>query len=107
MKTYRKARQRCPLRLPHVGPMRELESTFNDLQLGCKPPPPWERPANKWISDATWLLIDQRARLHKSKKLKQRQACCLGRQIKAALQGIQQQCAADVASEIKGLLSTD
>ena len=58
MKTYRKARQRCPLRLPRVGPMRELEGAFNDLQLGCDPPPPRERPANKWTSDDTWLLID-------------------------------------------------
>ena len=65
--------------------MRELKGAFNDLQLGCDPPPPRERPANKWISDATWLLIDQRARLHKSGKLRQQQARCLGRQIKAAL----------------------
>jgi hypothetical protein len=66
MKTYRKARQRCPLQLPRVGPMRELESLFNNLQLGCKPLPLRERPATKWISHATWLLIDQRACLHKS-----------------------------------------
>ena len=71
--------QRCPLQLPHIGPMRELESTFNDLQMSCKPPPPRKRPANKWILDATWLLIDQHARLHKSGKLCQQQACCLSR----------------------------
>jgi hypothetical protein len=87
--------------------MRELESAFNDLQLGCDPPPPRERPANKWISDATWLLIDQRAHLHKSGKLCQRQAHCLGRQIKAALRGDRRQRAANVASEIEGLLSTN
>ncbi len=71
MKTYRKAHKRCPLQLPRVGPMRELESLFNGLQLGCKSLPLRERPANKWISDATWLLINQRACLHKSGKLTQ------------------------------------
>jgi hypothetical protein len=34
MKTYCKARQ-----LPCIRPMRELESLFSNLQLGCKPPP--------------------------------------------------------------------
>jgi hypothetical protein len=107
MKTYRKARQRCPLRLPRVGPMRELESLFNNLQLGCKPLPLRERPANKWISDATWLLINQRAHLYKSGKLTQRQARCLGRRIKAALGGDWQQCAANVVSKVEGYLSIE
>jgi hypothetical protein len=87
--------------------MRELESLFNDLQLGCKPLSLRERPANKWISDATWLLIDQRARLHKSGKLTQQQAQCLGRRIKAALGGDQRQCAVNVASKVEGYLSTE
>jgi hypothetical protein len=86
--------------------MRRLESLFNDLQLGCKPLPLRERPANKWISDATWLLIDQHARLHKIGKLTQRQAQCLGRRIKAALGGNQRQRAANVASKVEGYLST-
>jgi hypothetical protein len=102
MKMYRKARQRCPLQLPRVGPMRKLESLFNNLQLGCKPLPLRERPANKWISDATWLLINQRAHLHKSGKLMQQQAQCLGRRIKAALGGDWRQRAANVASEVEG-----
>jgi hypothetical protein len=87
--------------------MRELESLFNNLQLGCKPLPLRECPANKWISDATWLLIDQRARLYKSRKLTQRQARCLGRRIKAALDGNRRQRAANVASEVEGYLSTE
>jgi hypothetical protein len=106
MKTYRKARQCFPLQLPRVGPMRELESLFNNLQLGCKPLPLRKRPANKWILDATWLLINQRARLHKSGKLMQQQAQSLGHRIKAALGGNRRQRAANVASQVEGYLST-
>jgi hypothetical protein len=106
MKTYRTACQRCPLRLPRIGPMRELESLFNNLQLGCKPLPLRERPANRSISDATWLLINQCAYLHKSGKLPQRQAQCLGRQIKAALGGDWRQHTANVACKVEGYLST-
>ncbi len=85
--------------------MRELESLFNVLQLGCNPHPPVRsRPTKKWISDATWLLIDTRAQLHKSGKLQQQQAHQLGHQIKASLQGNQQQPAANMASNIKGHL---
>jgi hypothetical protein len=87
--------------------MRELESLFNDLQLGCKPLLLRECPANKWISDATWLLIDQHACLHKSGKLMQRQAQHLGRRIKAAFGGDRWQRAADVASKVEGYLSTE
>ena len=87
--------------------MRELESLFNNLQLGCKPLPLRECPANKWISDATWLLINQRACLHKSGKLMQRQAQCLDRRTKAALGGDQRQRTANVASKVEGYLSTE
>jgi hypothetical protein len=86
--------------------MRELEGLFNNLQLGCKPLPLRECPANKWISDATWLLINQRACLHKSGKLMQQQARCIGRRIKAALGGDWRQRAAEVASKVEGSLST-
>ena len=33
-------------------------SMFEQLQTACEKPPPREMKANSWISEATWLLID-------------------------------------------------
>jgi len=64
-------------------------------------PPPLERerPQNQWISDSTWVLINQRAALRRAGKLNQCGARVIGRRIKAALKGDRKQRAATVGEK--------
>ena len=61
-KAYRRRRQRFPIQLPPTGPRTEMESIFEELKHFVEKPPERKRPANNWISDGIWALIDHRAR---------------------------------------------
>jgi hypothetical protein len=64
LKRYCRWMQRFPLSLPH-GPQTQLDAGYEELLQHLVCPPPRERPANKWISDATWKVVDQRAMLRR------------------------------------------
>ncbi len=100
MKTYPNARQHCPLRLPRIGPMRELESLFNNLQLGCKPLPLRERPAR-------CNMVAHQPTCSSAQEWEAHAATCLGCRIAAALGGNRWQRAANVASKVEGYQSTE
>ena len=53
LKRYRRRTQRFPLSLPR-GPRTQLDAGYEELLQHVVCPPPRERPANNWISDATW-----------------------------------------------------
>ncbi len=68
-------------------------------------PPPRECPANKWITDATWKVVDYRAMLRRKGMLSQAAARNLGRKIKACLKADCLMRAATTASNVKGCLA--
>ncbi len=83
LKAYRRRFSKFQIRLPR-GPQGKLETLFEVLCLDVAPPPKRERPKNQWISDSTWVLIDQRAALRRAGKLNQCGARVIRRRIKAA-----------------------
>ena len=88
------------MKLPRFGPRSEMESQFAELQDAIVPPPARERPENQWISEQTWALIDNRARLRREGRLLQRAGGGMGRQINAALKGDRKQRADNIATDI-------
>ena len=84
MKRYRKRMQQFPLTLPR-GPRTRLDAAYEELQQEVVRPPPRARPANKWITDETWKIVDKRALLRRKGMLSQAAARSLGQEIKAQL----------------------
>ena len=101
MQQYRRNRQRFPITLPRNGPRTELESWFEELQSDCEAPPIRERPANAWISQSTWALVDRRASMRKSGALSQQYSRILGRRIRQSLKADRAARAANVADEVE------
>jgi hypothetical protein len=58
MAKYRKQCHCFPLKIPW-GPRAELVNKYKELHLDVIPPPVRERPANRWISDKTWVAVDK------------------------------------------------
>ena len=104
MATYRRRHCRFPLRLP-VGPRTQMEAVFEELKASVEVPPPRQRPANRWISDRTWNLVDRRAQLRRFGRLDQAESRRLGRQIHASLKTDRRQRAEAAAAEIEGHLA--
>ena len=104
MKRYRRRTQRFPLSLPR-GPRTQLDAGYEELLQHVVRPPPRERPANNWISDATWTVVDYRAMLRRKGMLSQAAARNLGRKIKACLQADCLKRAATKASNVEGCLA--
>ena len=98
MQQYRRNRQRFPLTLPRIGPRTELESLFEELQSDCEALPVHDRPANAWISQSTWTLVDRCASMRKSGALSQQYSRILGRRIRQSLKA-DRALRADVAEE--------
>jgi hypothetical protein len=84
LKRYRRRTQRFPLSLPR-GPRTQLDAGYEELLQHVVQPPPRERPANKWITDATWKVVNYRAMLRRKGMLSQAAARNLGQKIKACL----------------------
>jgi hypothetical protein len=104
MQQYRKRFERFPLR--PTAPLTEEETLFEELKESCDPIPARKRPPNAWISDATWDLVDRRARLDRSGKLTQQSSRQLGRQIKASLKTDRAARAAKAASNVESHLNS-
>ena len=68
-------------------------------------PSPRECPANKWITNATWKVINYRAMLRRRGMNSQAAARNLGRKIKACLQTDHLKRAATTASNFEGCLA--
>jgi hypothetical protein len=68
-------------------------------------PPPREHPANKWITDATWNVVDYCTMLRRKGMLLQAVARNLGRKIKACLKADRLKRAATTALNVKGCLA--
>ena len=105
MKAYHRWRQRFSIQLPQGGPRTEMEGIFEELKKWCESPPVRKRPANKWISNCTWALVDNRAMLPMKGNILQRGGRILGRRIKASLKADIEQRAADVGQRIETLLN--
>ena len=86
------------------GSRTELESLFEELQSDCEAPPVRARPANAWISQSTWDLVDRRASLRKRGALSQQQGRMLRCSIRQALKADRAQRAANVAEEVESQL---
>jgi hypothetical protein len=106
MKKYWRQYQRFPLRVPW-GPHTELEGAYKELHLDLDviPPPERERPANQWILDKSWKVINQGATLRRMGNLPLAAAHRIGREIKSSLTADRKQCAANTASTVESHLS--
>ena len=62
---YRRCRSRFPIRLQRHATRTDMETTFEELQTSVEAPPPRTKAENAWSSDATWKLVDERAKLRK------------------------------------------
>ena len=104
MKRYRKKYRRFPLKIPR-GPRAELVSKYEVLRQDVIPPPVRERPANRWISDKTWAVVDKRATMRRKGHLTTCLARRMGREIKSLLTADRKQRAANAASTVESHLS--
>ncbi len=104
LKRYRRRMQQLPLSLPH-GPRTQLDAGYEELLQHVVRPPPRELPANKWITNVTWKVVDYRAMLHRKDMLSQAAARNLGRKIKVCLKADCLQHAATTASKVEGCLA--
>ncbi len=75
------------------------------LRQDVIPPPVRERPANRWISDKTWAVIDKRATMRRKGHLTTCLACRMGREIKSLLAADREQHAVNTASTVKSHMS--
>ena len=82
-----------------------METIFAELKMNTSKPAERERRNNKWISEETWRLIDQRAGMRQKGELVQALSRRIGRQIKNALKKDRIKRAEKVASEVEGFLS--
>ena len=71
LKEYCQRQQLFPIRLCKYGPRSETEAIFEELQAAYEKPLPSEIKANRWISEATWMFIDNRAMARKRGMLTQ------------------------------------
>jgi hypothetical protein len=104
LKRYQKRMQQFPISLPW-GPRTQLDAAYEELQQDVVRPPPREHPANKWINDETWKIVDKRALLRRKGILSQATARSLGREIKARLKADRLLCTKTTALNIKGCLA--
>ncbi len=104
MKRYRRRTQRFPLSLPR-GPQTQLDAGYKELLQHVVCLPPREPPTNKWITNATWKVVNYRAMLRRKGMLSQAAARNLGRKIKACLKADRLTRAATTASNVKGCLA--
>jgi hypothetical protein len=95
--------QQFPLSLPR-GPMLQLDAAYKELKQDVVRPPPREHPANIWITDKTWKIVDTCALLHWKGMLSQATARSLGQEIKAWLKADHLLCATTTASNVEGCL---
>jgi hypothetical protein len=92
------------LRIPQ-GPCTELESMYEELHLDVIPPPAMQHPANRWILDMSWNVIDKQATLRRMGNLPLTIALWMGHKIKSSLAADCTQRAANAASFIESHLS--
>ena len=102
MKRYCKKYRRSPLKIPR-GPRAELVSKYEELRQDVIPPLVRERPANRWISDKTWAVIDKRAMMRRKGHLTTYHARRMGREIKSLLTADRKQRAANAASTFESV----
>jgi hypothetical protein len=96
--------QQFPLSLPW-GPMLQFNAAYKELKQDVVCPPPRERPANIWITDETWKIVDTCALLCRKGMLSQAAARSLGQEIKAWLKADCLLRARTSASNVKGCLT--
>ncbi len=104
LKWYCRQMQRFPLSLPH-GPWTQLDTGYKELLQHMVRPPPREHPANKWITNATWKVVDYCAMLQRKGMLSQAAARNLGRKIKACLKVDHLKRVAATALNVEGCLA--
>ncbi len=103
MKKYRR-RYRCFLLRVPSEPHTKLVGAYEELRCDVIPPPKRERPANRWILDQSWELIDQRATLRRMDNLPLTASRRIGCEIKSSLAADRKQRAANTASTVESHL---
>jgi len=106
MKAYRQKRTTLPLRLPNGGPRTEMESIFEQLRESCEPPPARKRPANAWILETTWALVDHRAQMANGGRLTRRGYRKLSRKVRASLKRDRQKRAHEAGTTMESHLES-
>jgi hypothetical protein len=105
MAKYQQVNCHFPLAIPR-GPRTELVSKYEELCLDITPPPPVrEHPANRWISDKTWVAVDKQATMHRKGHQTTAITCWMGHEIKSLLTAARKQRAANTASTVESHLS--
>jgi hypothetical protein len=85
--------------------MSQLNAAYEELKQDVVSPPPREHPANIWITDETWKIVNTCVLLRRKGMLSQAAACSLGREIKARLKADCLLRATTTASNVKGCLA--
>ena len=102
---YLKGHQQFPLKFPQYAPQIEIESMFEEFRSSCGELPVRKRPANTWILQDTWKLVNQRDILCRGGCFSQHGNRAMGRQICASPKQDKQQRAANIAKQIEHHLS--
>jgi hypothetical protein len=68
LKRYCHRMQQFSLSLPH-GPRTQLDAGYEELLQHVVCPPPREHPASRWITNATWKVVNYRAMLRRKDML--------------------------------------
>jgi hypothetical protein len=85
--------------------MSQFDAVYEELKQDVVRPPPRERPANIWITNKTWKIVDTRALLRWKGMLSQAAARSLRREIKAWLKADRLLRATTTASNVEGCLA--
>lgn len=84
--SYLQGRRKLPLKLPKWGPQTLANFLYQQLKFHAGAPAhKGKKQREGWISDATWLLVDQRSSLRRNINHDRSEARRLTRKIKASL----------------------
>jgi hypothetical protein len=83
---YLNGRRSYPLKAHKVGPdSSTADQLYHELKAAIPKPTRQERKRRDWISEATWLLVDQRSALRRSPGYNQAEHRRLNRRVNASL----------------------
>ncbi len=105
LKEYRRKRQEFPLHLPPIELQDEMTRAFKKMKVACEEPGKTKAHWRYWMSDSTWLLIQQRTSLPRAGQLRRSEGQRMQRTIHAALKRDHAACTAQVGKSIVAKLA--
>ncbi|EJK60561.1 hypothetical protein THAOC_19061 [Thalassiosira oceanica] len=105
LETYRRNAKRNPLLRELPRPLRQSEQLFEELRSTVARRERRSHPQMSWISDRTWALVDNRARLRRNGSLTGRVSRQLGRRIGSSLQQDRKERARRAGAAIEAALA--